>query len=95
MPCSCCNKKLTNGMLHKFDSIIGDEYKSCPHCSDTHGSEHVYHAYPTHFTTTEARISPNNPDGWQSYCNECRHPMNKGLPSKVFQNGRLCSSLID
>ncbi len=95
MPCSCCNKKLTNGMLHKFDGVTGMEYKSCPHCSDTQGSEHVFHAYPTNFTMTESRIGPNNPDGWQSYCKDCRRPMNKGLPSRVFQDGRVCSSLVD
>ncbi|TKB47737.1 hypothetical protein FCL40_14770 [Ferrimonas sediminicola] len=93
MTCSCCNGRLNIGMIHKVDPMTGQRFKSCPHCSDANGSEHVFHPYPAAFGKTPARVTARNPDGYQSYCRECRN-LDKGDVSKVHRNGRLCSSLI-
>lgn len=91
MACSCCGKRLNSGMIKERDSATGKIYKSCPHCSDTNGKEHVFHAYPADFGRTPARITAKNPDGDQSYCISCRR-LDKGIPSQVHTTGRLCSS---
>ena len=92
MACNCCNKALNSGMIIKADQITGQRFKSCPHCSDANGSEHVFHHYPNSFGKTPARKSSQNPDGFQSYCIDCRH-LPKGTESKNSHNGRLCSTL--
>ena len=91
MSCSCCGKKLNVGMIDKFDPQTGQKYKSCPHCSDANGGEHIFHPYPASFGKTAARKSARNPDGYQSYCYDCRR-LKKGETSHVYQNGRVCSS---
>lgn len=93
MSCSCCNNALNSGLLHKHDATSRKEYKSCPHCSAAHGSEHIFHPYPEQFGKTPARVTPNNPEGDQSYCIDCR-ALEKGEPSTTFRNGRTCSTLI-
>lgn len=92
MVCSCCGKKLNVGMILKTDDEEGLEYKSCPHCSEANGREHVFHPYPNSFGQTEARKTARNPDGYQSYCYDCRG-LKKEQMSYVYQNGRTCSSL--
>jgi len=92
MICNCCGNKLNVGMIHKSDPQTGQRFKSCPHCSDANGSEHVFHPYPSSYGKTPARKSAKNPDGYQSYCYECRS-LEKGESSRVFQNGQLCSTL--
>lgn len=89
MTCSSCNKRLNIGMIHKRDPATGMKYKSCPHCSDANNGEHVYHPYPSSFGKTPAR----NPEGYQSYCIECRR-LDKGVQSQTYMNGKTCSSLI-
>lgn len=79
-------------MIHKTDPNTGKKFKSCPHCSDANGGEHVYHSYPASFGKTPARKTARNPDGYQSYCVDCRN-LNKGVTSFVYQSGRVCSSL--
>lgn len=93
MACGSCGKKLNIGMIHKTDPNTGKKFKSCPHCSDANGGEHVYHPYPASFGKTPARKTARNPDGYQSYCVDCRN-LNKGVTSFVYQNGRVCSSLV-
>jgi hypothetical protein len=93
MACTCCGDKLNSGMIHKIDPQSNEEYKSCPHCSDANGIQHVFHPYPSSFGNTTARKTFHNPDGDQSYCVECRS-LKSGVPSRVHQNGRICSSLI-
>lgn len=93
MSCSCCDKKLNSGMIHRFDKLTGDEYKSCPHCSDANGSEHVFHPYPASFGSSPARKTPTNPEGDQSYCIDCRQ-LDKCVVSQTYRNGRVCSSLV-
>ncbi len=93
MVCSCCGKPLNRGLIYKTDPVTGQKFKSCPHCSDANGKEHVFHPYPSSFGKTPARKTARNPDGDQSYCTECRH-LGKGEVSQVFQNGRKCSDLI-
>ncbi len=90
MACNCCGKKLNSGMIHVNDQN-GQKFKSCPHCSDANGSEHVYHPYPNNFGKTPARKTARNPDGDQSYCIDCRH-LAKGKASIAFTNGRTCGS---
>tara|TARA_R110000737_G_scaffold288328_1_gene294859 strand:+ start:974 stop:1255 length:282 start_codon:yes stop_codon:yes gene_type:complete len=92
MLCACCGKKLANGMIRKRDTTTGEKYKSCPHCSDANGKEHVLHKYPQEFGKTSARITAKNPDGYQSYCISCRR-LTKGESSHNYTNGRACSSL--
>ncbi|WP_318478030.1 hypothetical protein [Photobacterium leiognathi] len=69
MACNCCGKRLNIGMIQKN---TGKKFKSCPHCSDANGGEHVYHPYPHSFGKTPARKTARNPDGYQSYCVDCR-----------------------
>ncbi len=92
MACNCCGKALNSGMVQKKDSSTGQKFKSCPHCSDANGSEHIFHPYPASFGITPARKTARNPDGYQSYCIDCRR-LKKGVASKAFHNGRLCSTL--
>ncbi len=91
MACSCCGQQLNVGMIYKRDAA-GQEYKSCPRCSDTNGNEHVFHPYPAAFGFAEARVNPRNPHGDQSYCVDCRN-LGKGKPSIVHLAGYVCSSL--
>jgi len=91
MPCNCCGNKINSGRIFKrADS--GQLFKSCPNCSRTHGTEHVFHPHPLEFGQTPARISAKNPDGDQSYCSDCR-TLDKGQPSQNCHRGRVCSSL--
>ncbi|WP_318436252.1 hypothetical protein [Photobacterium leiognathi] len=93
MACNCCGKRLNIGMIQKIDPNTGQKFKSCPHCSDANGGEHVYHPYPHSFGKTPARKTAKNPDGYQSYCADCRR-LEKGVTSKSYQLGRRCSDLI-
>lgn len=92
MSCNCCGQRLNSGMIHKKHSS-GRKFKSCPHCSEANGGEHIFHPYPASFGQTPARVSKRNPDGDQSYCIECR-ALETGEGSKSFMNGELCSNLI-
>lgn len=86
--CSCCGKPL-NSAVWSADGC----YKSCPLCSVTHGSQHVFRRYPEDFGTTEARVTVNNPDGAQSYCVDCR-ALHKGELSQVdLSQQRLCDAM--
>lgn len=93
MKCSCCDKKLNSGMVHKCDPQTGQQFKSCPHCSFANGHEHVFHPYPASFGKTPARVTARNPDGDQSYCYDCRR-LDKGIPSGTYLQGRTCNSLV-
>ena len=93
MPCICCQNQLNSGMILKVERSTGAKYKSCPHCSAANGAEHVFHRYPAGFGNTPARVTARNPDGYQSYCNECRG-LPKNVPSSNYVNGLLCSSLM-
>jgi hypothetical protein len=87
--CTHCNlplKKSLTKYLHR------EEFKSCPKCSSTHGTQDVYFNSPTFFGTTEARESDTNPSGVQSYCESCRPPAEKEKPSSVFQEGVTCAN---
>lgn len=88
--CEHCGLALNKG-IPKVNNDI--EYKSCPKCSVTHGSQHVYFPSPDEFGTTSARETPNNPEGVQSYCESCRPPSEKDNPSWVFQTGITCGEL--
>lgn len=62
-------------------------YKSCPHCSQNDGTEHIF--YPkSSFGKTDRRITQNNPDGIQSWCTRCR-----GNEEGPYSNGIKCSEL--
>ena len=79
-------------MIHKSDPLTGQRFKSCPHCSDANGNEHVFHPYPASFGKTPARKTAKNPEGFQSYCCDCR-TLPKGNISRAYQNGRTCQTL--
>ncbi len=83
MDCIECGQRL-NSTRWSTDG----NWKACPHCSDAHGSEHVYYEFPNGFGETPARASISNPNGPQSYCVSCR---GKNEPS--FVGARLCSAL--
>lgn len=91
MSCSVCNQKLNSGMIRKVKD--GKKYKTCPHCTAQNGNEHVYHEYPSEFTTSERRKSSNNIEGWQSWCNSCR-TLPKNSPSNNYKNGLTCSAFV-
>jgi hypothetical protein len=76
-PCTCCGKPL-NKALRSADGLL----KSCPRCSNTHGSLHVFRPYPEFFGTTPARVTASNVDGSQSHCIDCRGE-GPGQPSHV------------
>lgn len=65
--CSACSARL-NRSRYSTDG----RWKSCPRCSSLQGHEHVYRRYPDAFGTTTERATEDNPDGIQSYCQECR-----------------------
>ena len=92
MSCTFCGQKLNDGMILKTDPATGKKFKSCPHCSDANGGEHVFHPYPASFGHTPARVSKKNPDGYQSYCYDCRK-LDKGVMSHTYKSGRVCSDL--
>ncbi|MCS6124834.1 hypothetical protein [Shewanella baltica] len=93
MSCTCCQAQLNSGMVQKKDANTGEKYKSCPHCTEANGSEHVFHRYPSDFGNTPARITAKNPNGHQSYCKECRG-LARGVASNAYIRGVLCSSLV-
>ena len=81
--CAHCQK-----LLNRARFSAAHDWKSCPNCSTTNGSEHVFWPYPTHFGETEVRAKGKNPGGLQSHCNDCRREKNP--PSGA---GTLCSKL--
>lgn len=92
MICKHCCDRLNVGMIHKVDPETRQKFKSCPHCSEANGNEHIFHPYPSAFGKTPARITAKNPSGNQSYCYDCRK-LEKGEESHTHQKGRACSSL--
>lgn len=78
--CKICGRPLNETQWRN-----NKNFKSCPKCSEENGQEHVYYEYPRCFGTSNARITPNNPDGAQSYCVPCRGN------GESYPNARLCS----
>jgi ribosome-binding protein aMBF1 (putative translation factor) len=68
--CKNCGKEL-NESQYKIGSD-GKDYKSCPSCSVSNGSEHIFYLYPLSFGTTPLRATTKHPDGPQSHCEPCR-----------------------
>ncbi|MFT5759654.1 MAG: hypothetical protein ACI9LM_004421 [Alteromonadaceae bacterium] len=93
MACNCCGNRLNSGMIHKKDPVTGKKFKSCPHCSAANENEHVFHPYPGTFGKTPARVTAKNPDGDQSYCNDCRR-LDKGELSHTYKKGKSCQTLV-
>ncbi len=93
MSCKCCGANLNSGMIHKKEPTTGQKFKSCPHCSAENGKEHVFHPYPAKYGSTSARITKKNPDGYQSYCMDCR-ALKRGAPSNAYNSGTLCTNLV-
>lgn len=75
-------------LLKKSQYRNNKTYKSCPHCSTLDGEEHIYYKYPESFGTTILRVTPNVPDGAQSYCTRCR-----GVENGPYADGIKCSDL--
>jgi hypothetical protein len=70
------------------DSIRIGQYKSCPNCSQNNSyQEHIF--YPdSNFGFTEKRVTCNNSDGIQSWCEPCRSSKSTCNP-----NGTRCSNM--
>lgn len=83
--CAACG-----GQLNRTRYSTDGRWKSCPRCSSLQGTAHLYRRYPDDFGTTNERVTDDNPDGIQSYCQECRQ---KGEPSLTGTHTRLCSDL--
>lgn len=66
-PCKHCGKALNQSQYRD-----GRNYKSCPHCSQADGKEHIYYPYPADFGTTPLRSTTGSPEGAQSHCQSCR-----------------------
>lgn len=81
MNCTHCRRPLRNVQWRE-----AEKWKSCPHCSTLHGSEHVFYPYPDAFGTTPARATQHHPEGPQSYCTPCR-----AGESGDLQKSRACS----
>jgi hypothetical protein len=68
--CVVCGGALNRSQ--RPESGGGQAWKSCPNCSSSHGTQHIYRPFPDTFGQSEARVNDNTPDGAQSYCNYCR-----------------------
>ena len=79
MLCTVCKQPLSEAQFNADRTM-----KSCPSCSQRNGKKHVFYPCPENFGTTTHRITPNNPDGLQSHCTECRGG------SMAVQGGTLC-----
>ncbi|WP_265694558.1 hypothetical protein [Providencia rustigianii] len=87
--CVCCGKPLRNVVWSADETL-----KSCPRCSQTHGSMHVFRHYPADFGNTSARVTRANPDGSQSHCVDCRTE-DAGAPSHVdFSITVMCDKVV-
>jgi hypothetical protein len=80
--------RVCNGRLNRSAYQQSNRWKSCPNCSNMHGSEHIYRPYPAAFGTTQKRESEEKPDGPQSHCSTCRR---KQEPSFAGTDVRRCS----
>ena len=67
MACENCGRP-----LHRTQWEDQDRWKSCPRCSQAHGTEHVFYRYPDAFGTTPNRATDRHPEGPQSHCQRCR-----------------------
>ena len=83
MPCTHCGQPLDEAQFRN-----GTEWKSCPRCSQAHGSQHVFLLCPKEFGTSTQRVTGPNPEGFQSHCEPCRNDHEPDLAA-----GRLCSEL--
>lgn len=64
--CPICHQPLNETQWKKEK-----QYKSCPCCSQN-AKIHIFYKYPEAFGNTPLRATTNNPDGPQSYCENCR-----------------------
>ena len=83
MACENCGQP-----LHRTQWADEDSWKSCPRCSQAHGTEHVFYRYPDAFGTTPNRATDRHPEGPQSHCQRCR-----GGNDPDFTEGMLCSDI--
>jgi len=83
MNCTNCGKPLNKSQWNDEKTM-----KSCPACSQTHGTLHVFHDYPAAFGTTDKRASDEHPEGPQSHCTACRQ-------GEKPPAGALCSTVKD
>lgn len=86
MDCHVCKHPLKESRWNADESL-----KSCPRCSQAHGSQHVYYANPDKFGTTPARASASHPDGVQSHCAACRA---QHAPDSVEDSRTLCADVF-
>ncbi len=79
MNCKHCGDALSKSIYRNNESL-----KSCPGCSKSNGSYHVFHSYFSDFGITSLRSSSIRPEGPQSHCERCRggKPPSGGLLCK-------------
>lgn len=88
MTCKHCNKKLNESIIIEKNGI---KYKSCPRCSSQNGKYHIFKEYLSGFGITDKRITSNNLDGVQSYCN-----CHRGNKNKICNENTLsCTEFVD
>jgi hypothetical protein len=82
LKCTTCSRLLRRSIKSK-----DGEWKSCPNCSGTHGSEHVFRRMPEDFGESEARAAAGVEGGDQSWCYACRSG------ASTAGGTRLCSQV--
>lgn len=83
--CQTCEKPLNRTRYSR-----NGRWKTCPRCSKRHGSQHIYLACPDSFGKAGARRTVANPEGFQSYCTECRRGRKR---DGTVAQCRTCSEL--
>lgn len=92
--CPNCQTVLRASVKKKASD--GTLYKSCPECSGAAGM-HVFYPFEAYnenaFGTSDKRVSPNKPEGDQSWCIPCRG-LKKGEHSPGLRHGGIFCNKI-
>ncbi len=83
----CIRCQHCNAPLNEAQDRLAGRFKSCPHCSQNDGREHIYYSNEK-FGHTGRRVTHNNPTGIQSWCARCR-----GNEEGPYRDGIRCSEL--
>jgi hypothetical protein len=86
--CTCCGVDLSIA-IRSADNTL----KSCPRCSQTHGSLHIFRRLVEDFGFTDRRVTANNPDGVHSHCIDCRNK-GPGEPSSVDLSHEIKCNMV-
>jgi hypothetical protein len=81
--CAHCGRRLRMSIKSR-----DGQWKSCPNCSGSHGTEHVFRRMPEDFGESEARAAAGVEGGDQSWCYACRS--GEATPGSI----RLCHEQV-